>query len=231
MKVPWLSRDDIAAEASELISAYEAMSGKNVVPPVPVEKIIREYLDIKLGTVDFEKELGMKGVLGATYIKARVILIDEKLARSEKTGRACFTCGHEAGHWVLHRQYVKEAQRTGDNRDAIICREIDSNKPIEWQADYFASCLLMPEKPVREAFNDVCGTGVLYVENIRSTIKSSSIFIELCLENWPLIAEAIIETGRFENVSKQAMIIRLQELGLLVNLTCEKAGWKRNMHN
>ena len=33
------------------------------------------------------------------------------------------------------------------------------------------------------------------------------------------------EAGGFSNVSKQAMIIRLQELGLLINLTEVKMDW------
>ncbi|MBN1626109.1 MAG: ImmA/IrrE family metallo-endopeptidase [Deltaproteobacteria bacterium] len=230
MKVPWLSRNAIADKASDLLLGYETMTGEKIHPPVPVEKIIEKYLGIRLGHVNFENRLGMKGVLGATYVKAKLILIDETLAQREKTGRACFTCAHETGHWVLHRQYVQEAQRT-EGKEVIICREVDSKQPIEWQADYFAGCLLMPEKPLREAFNAVCGADVLYMENIRSTVKSSAVLIESCVENWPMIAEATMEAGRFENVSKQAMIIRLQDLGLLVNLTSEKLGWRKNSRN
>jgi Zn-dependent peptidase ImmA (M78 family) len=229
--VPWLSKDAIAKMASDVISGYENVSGGKIVPPVPVENIIEQYLNIKLGNIDFESKLGMKGVLGATYVKARVILIDEKLTQSGKSGRASFTCAHEVGHWVLHRQYVQEAQRTGDDTEVIICREVDSRERIEWQADYFASSLLLPEKHVTEAFNAVTGSDVLYLENIRSTIKSSSIMIESCLENWPIIAQATIDAGNFENVSKQAMVIRLQDLGLLVNLTSEKLGWRKSRPN
>ena len=229
--VPWLSKDAIAKMASDVISGYESVSGEKIVPPVPVENIIEQYLNIKLGNIDFENQLGMKGVLGATYVKAKVILIDEKLTQRGKSGRASFTCAHEVGHWVLHRQYVQEAQRTGDDTEVIICREVDSRERIEWQADYFASCLLLPEKQLRKAFMNVCDSDVLYLENVRSTIKSSAVFVESCIENWPMIADAIIEAGRFENVSKQAMVIRLQDLGLLVNLTSEKLGWRKSRPN
>jgi hypothetical protein len=50
--------------------------------------------------------------------------------------------------------------------------------------------------------------------------------VELCVEQWPFIAAAMCEAGGFSNVSKQAMIIRLQELGLLINLTTEKMNWQ-----
>ena len=45
------------------------------------------------------------------------------------------------------------------------------------------------------------------------------------VEQWPYIAAAMCEAGGFSNVSKQAMIIRLQDLGLLVNRTRKKMDW------
>jgi hypothetical protein len=78
---------------------------------------------------------------------------------------------------------------------------------------------------VRKTFVQLCGLAPLYLQNVRRTILSSSLFIEPCVQNWPLIAEASIHAGGFENVSKQAMIIRLQDLGLLVNFTDHEIGW------
>ena len=46
------------------------------------------------------------------------------------------------------------------------------------------------------------------------------------VEQWPFIAAAMCEAGGFSNVSKHAMIIRLQDLGLLVNKTNKKMDWK-----
>ena len=46
------------------------------------------------------------------------------------------------------------------------------------------------------------------------------------LEQWPFISAAMCEAGGFSNVSKHAMIIRLQDLGLLVNKTGKKMDWE-----
>jgi len=46
------------------------------------------------------------------------------------------------------------------------------------------------------------------------------------LEQWPYIAAAMCEAGGFSNVSRQAMIIRLQDLGLVVNKTGLKMDWE-----
>jgi Zn-dependent peptidase ImmA (M78 family) len=48
--------------------------------------------------------------------------------------------------------------------------------------------------------------------------------------NWPFIARAIQKTGGFSNVSKQAIIIRLQELGLVINETPAEIGWSRKQY-
>ena len=227
MKVPWLPKRQIAHAAESLIADYGNVIGGKLTPPIPVEDMIEKYFHIQLGVLDFENELGMKGVLGATYVDARVICVDESLFQSGCEGRFTFTCAHEVGHWVLHRRYVKKANRGGPEEIAIICRLEKAKEPIEWQADYFASSLLMPEDAVRKTFHKLCGGSPLVLENVGRTFHSSSLFIEPCVQNWPLIAEAAIYNGGFENVSKQAMIIRLQDLGLVINNTPEALGWPK----
>ena len=62
-------------------------------------------------------------------------------------GRLIFTCAHEVGHWCLHRRYVDIAGRTSEEEGVVLCRTDKTQKlPVEWQADYFAGCLLMPEE-------------------------------------------------------------------------------------
>jgi Zn-dependent peptidase ImmA (M78 family) len=99
--------------------------------------------------------------------------------------------------------------------------------PEEWQADYFASCLLMPEQKVVGAFSQVWGGKEMVLDNVRSRLGGTSVCVDPCVENWPLIADAVRDAGRFSNVSKEAMIIRLKELGLVRNKTQAPMGWRR----
>jgi hypothetical protein len=227
MKVPWLPKRQISRVAESVIAGYENKIGRNLTPPISVEEIIENYLHIRLGTMNFETHLGMKGVLGATYVGARVICIDESFSQTGLEGRYTFTCAHEVGHWVFHRQYAKEVNRNRPQELSIICHSERAREPIEWQADYFASCLLMPEEAVKATFARMCGSKPILLENVRGTILSSAFFIEPCVQNWPLIAGATIEAGGLKNASKQAMIIRLQDLGLTVNLTGVQMEWNR----
>jgi Zn-dependent peptidase ImmA (M78 family) len=109
---------------------------------------------------------------------------------------------------------------------AIVCSLKNAKAPIEWQADYFAACLLMPEKEILEAFQKVCGPEPFVISKVRSTVAGEYRSVEPFVEQWPFIAAAMCEAGGFSNVSKQAMIIRLQELGLLINLTTAKMNWQ-----
>jgi len=43
-----------------------------------------------------------------------------------------------------------------------------------------------------------------------------------------MIADKVMDTGGFSNVSKQAMIIRLQKLGLVRNATNVRLTWKES---
>jgi Zn-dependent peptidase ImmA (M78 family) len=225
MRVPWMSKDKIAGRAYDVLVDYQALVGREVQPPIPVEDIIERYLGLNLSFENLEEALDMRGVLGATYVRSRRVCINENLLEKRYEGRMIFTCAHEAGHWVLHRYLVEEAKRFGPRNDTIICRKKNAKLPIEWQADYFATSLLMPEDDVRSAFCMACDTDVLVLNNVLSSLGGTALCIDPCVQNWTLIADVVREAGGFSNVSKQAMMIRMLELGLVVNLTGTRIGW------
>ena len=229
MKVPWLPKSGIEAIATDVLAGYEEMIGAPVAPPIPVEDVIERYLDLRIGFMDFEKTYGFHGVLGAIYVKDRLIYADNALLEDHSEGRLNFTFAHEAGHWVLHRKFVTHAEDSRAERTAIICRKKDAKKPAEWQADFFAACLLMPEKWIKSAFEESIGTRPLLLHNEQRSLSGFH-YIEPCVCNWPFIARAIQNTGGFSNVSKQAIIIRLQELGLVINETTAEIGWHRKQY-
>ncbi len=231
MRVPFLSRAEIAQAAEGVLAGYGEQTGEAVMPPVPVEEILESYLGLHYQYLDLERITGVAGALGATYVQKKFVVLSNTLLAERSRGRAAFTLAHEAGHWVLHRQYVKTVTRTDGPKtpETIFCRARDAKKPMEWQADYFASCLLLPESAVRTAFAAAFAPGTLEVINTRETFSSSAWCFDICADNWPYIAGAVCEAGGFGNVSRQAMIIRLQELGLVVNHTPQVMGWKRSL--
>jgi Zn-dependent peptidase ImmA (M78 family) len=224
MKIPWLPKKTIADAAAAVIAGYAAKINRPVQPPIPVEAIIERGLGIKLAFADLRKKLELNDVLGATYVKEELICVDRSLAEDQDEGRLCFTFAHEAGHWVLHRQLIDQIDRTDGNAGRIYCRIKDARKPAEWQADYFASCLLMPAVAVENAFRTIYGSKALVLYNVKSAYCGPICF-DPCVANWPLLAATVKAAGHFTNVSKQAMIIRLQDLGLVKNETHVRMSW------
>jgi hypothetical protein len=82
----------------------------------------------------------------------------------------------------------------------------------------------MPENAVKEAFSWIYGPGSLEIHSVQGCFDGPICF-DPCVENWPRIAENVQIIGNFTNVSKQAIIIRLQDLGLVVNKTGARMGW------
>jgi Zn-dependent peptidase ImmA (M78 family) len=216
-KIPWLSYQEIAQASSSLLCGYAAFTGRPLSPPIPVEAIIEKYLGLVLEYEDLVELLGIPDVLGATWVEDKRIVIHEPLLEGVE-GRLTFTCAHEVGHWILHREWaIRALQRTGNR--AIVCRDGSAKLRGEWQADYFAACLLMPEAQVRKAFESVFGDEPLVMHNVRGCFGRWAIVLDPALDTAPEIAEAVKVAGGFTNCSREAMRYRLQDLGLLVDMT------------
>jgi len=227
MKVPYLPKQHIAEIAEDVVSDYKALTGTPALPPLPVEDIIERSLGLTLGFIDFEEKYSMPDVYGATYVKKKFIAISTTILDERSEGRYCFTCAHEIGHWVLHRRLVDAAARMAMEEEAVFCREKDAKAPIEWQADYFAGCLLMPEHEVAQAFHQAFGSDDLNLYNVQRIFPTTPFHFDICVDNWQHIADAVRRAGGFSNVSRQAMMIRLQDLGLVINHTGHSINWRR----
>jgi len=156
LDVPYLREKDIQAEALLLLAEY-AQSGKwEISAPVPFEKILELHLKLAFAIEDLRALLSVDDVLGAIWFTAKEVRVDAHLDPSlnpTMLGRFNFTLAHETGHWRLHRQYYQEDPNQGklfDGRGqpAFVCRS-SQKPPAEWQADFFAGCMLMPREVVR----------------------------------------------------------------------------------
>lgn len=224
--VSFLSKAEIQQKASELLDQWGAFTGKEIEPPIPVEAIAEKYLEFTLEYDNLDEMLGLPGVLGATWAKEKRMVINHSLLEGVE-GRIAFTCGHEVGHWILHRKYLFDQEigfcRFGFQADPIIvCRIATSKLRGEWQADYFSACLLMPEEEVVKAYQKVFGQAPLMIFNEKSCFGRNhpvDFVFDPALDTIKEIAQKVIHEGKFTNVSKEAMCYRLNDLGLIINLT------------
>ena len=222
VKVKYLSKQQIEWNAEKLLADFGKSFGVVDQPPVPVEEILETHLKLTMEFDNLTSRLGFPDVLGALWVPDRLVAIDESLDPSEfrqKEGRYRYTVGHEIGHWEQHRYYFLTDPNQGDmfpelrKEPSVICRASQAKEPIEWQADYFSACLLMPGPMVVAAWKQ---------HTSLSTFSTNSGTYEYWRSMNPNAPEtslspdfATAQLARRFQVSKQAMKIRLEALSLL----------------
>ena len=220
IKYPVLKNSIIEKETKKLLNDFIDEKNEKLSAPIPVFDII-EYLGYD---VDFRKD-GVykdKDVLGGTLIDKKIVEINENL--SEHDGRMHFTAAHEVGHIILHVPLYKQNNNKDISDNRIISRKdagFEGNKkePEEWQADKFAAFLLMPSALIKKAFFKNFKRPInVRKKSIRDFFLRKPAFIK-----GYQISEKIIRTGRFNNVSKMAMLNRLIGMGLVKGLSYQKA--------
>jgi Zn-dependent peptidase ImmA (M78 family) len=239
--VPYLSEEQIERDADELLGEYAKGRRAIIAAPIPIEDIVEKHLKLGIEFDDMHRLIGVPrdrpggdaDILGAILFEDRRIVIDESLDPEEypaREGRYRFTLAHEAGgHWRLHRRVFAtgsaQAISFGAMGPSFVCRSSQAKERVEWQADFYASCLLMPKNVVRRAWRERFGN-----DSPRRLQSKNRLALPAELGNE--FVEAIERANRqWENaavndyvrpfaeqflVSMAAMRIRLEKLGLLI---------------
>lgn len=190
-EIPFLPDTEIEKQANALIERYHHKIEPILAPPVPVEKIA-DFL-LELGTEwTLIPDTDDEPILAYIHAESKTIRLNE--ARQDHfdqyMGTYEFTLAHEIGHYELHLTDVEFKQKNFDfgHGKAYLCRDRNKTKDKrEWQAERFASFLLMPS-----------GLLLSTTENVN-------------LLSWPNLYTL---RDKFQ-VSITALKIRLENLGLL----------------
>lgn len=238
--VPYLSEEAIERDAAALLAEYGHARGVTLEAPIPVETIVEKHLKLRIEFDDMHARHnvprpanGQTDILGAIYGDGS-IFIDEGLDPEEnpsKESRYRFTLAHEGGgHWRLHQHLIVQdtAQMSFlDQADEpkFVCRSSEAKRREEWQADFYASCLLMPRKMIFAAWDEMFPDSKPRALQPRTPISHP--FVEI-----PRVIATIGDLNMLESeddalerlcrplaerfaVSPIAMRIRLEKLGLL----------------
>lgn len=217
--VPEYSAQDLENKAEEVLSFFD--EAKLETPaPTPFGEITRRLNKDYNIEIDLAADLGFisarnERILGRFVFNPRAILIDSSL--QQDTGPFNFTLAHEIGHLVLHRKLKLKGDFDPDEisdtkRDLVTGKKILTTPHdwIEWQANRFASSLLMPRPTVRKA---------VIQKQKEMGIRSNIGFIYL--ENKPYsVADYVTQVQHLELVygaSKTAIECRLSDLGILID--------------
>jgi Zn-dependent peptidase ImmA (M78 family) len=108
----------------------------------------------------------------------------------------------------------------------VICRASQANEPIEWQANFFSSCLLMPRRRVHDEWRESLGrTRPLLLSDLRPNgrviMRAQTMIYEQGGSETGAVDDALFEEvakpiARRFGVSAPAMRIRLEKLRLLL---------------
>lgn len=145
----FISKLEIEASA---LDVWLKMESANRQPELPVDaSLIAEFLDLDLvwDTIPDDEQ----GSIAARILPLeKLIEINENIPQL-RGGFGESTIAHEIGHWILHidtekvASYIRLREKGLDLQvKPFLCRGGEDNLArIEWQAQYFAGCLLMPQ--------------------------------------------------------------------------------------
>ncbi|MDV6343146.1 ImmA/IrrE family metallo-endopeptidase [Nitrosomonas sp. Is37] len=203
--VPYKEREEIEALCRETLHKANYTGGV-----VPLDQILK-FLSRNVGLEVRRDSSLATGVLGVISFDPLIIQIDEVQARNEQRTR--FTLAHELGHLLLdHQRYMRRESCHESNLD-LDSPGVISIKDIirmEWQANCFASCLLLPRERLVKSFLIEAaryslvdrGHGLLYLDDQRCNVDA---FYAVTA---PIMSEF--------NVSRSVVKIRLKQLGFLI---------------
>lgn len=239
--VSYVSDEAIEKDAQSLLAEYAHARGVVIEPPIAIDDIIEKHLKIGIEFDDTHRLFGVPrsdvgfdpDILGAIFFDQKRIVIDEGLdpdANPAKEGRYRYTAAHEVGHWRLHRRlFDRDPTQTSlldtNVPPSVICRSSQAKARIELQADFYASCVLMPRKLVFAAWDEA------FPDRKRRVLQPSEErdhpFVEIPRFEYRVFRIAFTKNDdhaldRFATpfaekflVSPIAMRIRLEKLGLL----------------
>jgi Zn-dependent peptidase ImmA (M78 family) len=207
-RLPFKSKADIecVAESALLNAVYKNGA-------VPLERIcvnLRETRGLLVERNVLRPAHLHVGILGRLFFAPPRITTFQ--GSDGNSGRERFTLAHEIGHLLLgHGDFL--AHDSVDQFDGLYSQSAKSGSRLidrmEWQANHFSSCLLMPKATFKSSFFLVIqglnlqnrGFGSLYVDDQRCNV-----------DNLYYVLSALAE---FFEVSRTAAEIRLKQLGLL----------------
>lgn len=157
----YIGKQEITATADRLL----AQIGASAIPPKwpQVADRAADFLELDIQWERFDSV--RDGVVAAKiYPATKEIYLNEAFPLIvDSSGFYQSTLAHEIGHWLLHvdPDDVDIPAIDSDRERVFLCRSLDEQKIKvrhektpeewrEWQAQYFASCLLMPVAKLEE---------------------------------------------------------------------------------
>lgn len=193
--IPFLSSEELKKKAKEI---YQLQ-------PLQTNDVAGEVLAKNFPMIEVRYDNLSQGLLGTIDLRNNIITLSKDIISD--TNRVHFTLAHEIGHLVLHRKFLRKEFSSVDDYIDISILPDKNIKRMEYQANVFASYLLLPE---RKFYYEVA---LLFKEY---SITKGRLYLDHQLCNRRNVSLILQRLSRKFQVSQQAIAIRLKNEKLLI---------------
>ncbi|MGK7872968.1 MAG: ImmA/IrrE family metallo-endopeptidase [Xenococcaceae cyanobacterium] len=210
----FIHKKEIEAKATDILRGMQQVP--NYAPKWPLDASrVAEFLELDVVWDSIPDD--EYGTIAARILPLeRLIEINENIPKL-RSGFGESTVAHEIGHWVLHinsvavERYLRlEEKGVQIKVEPLLCRSDINARGIEWQAQYFASCLLMPQYMLAEVKKgrDLRRWRHLYIMAGELGVTISNLIHRLKDLGWIYLAEGSrkIELGEAVLVGKKRAV-------------------------
>jgi Zn-dependent peptidase ImmA (M78 family) len=149
-----MSKQAIECRAADILMRVESKRKRSLKWPIDAGHVAEALgLDMDCGDIPPDEQ----GAIAAMILPTERKIVMNENNRELPKGFEESSIAHEIGHWELHidqnavSSFV-ELQDCGIEItvEPFLCRSVNTQQGIEWQAQYFAGCLLMPQFKLQE---------------------------------------------------------------------------------
>ena len=156
----FLSDAELERLANRLLARYEERYGPIACPPVPVESILEDVLDLSILWDTVPEKPGQSILAGLDPNNRTVVFNETRLTLIEETpGLYNTVLAHEAGHWEAHVDpaLLDQAPLPDFEREfgCLYRQSGPGGDPREREAHQFMGFLLLPSHLLEEAVREV----------------------------------------------------------------------------
>ncbi len=150
----FIPKQEIECRATDVLMHVQAKRKRPLKWPIDAGHVAETLgLDMDCGDIPPDEQ----GAIAAMILPTERKIVMNENNRELPEGFEDSSIAHEIGHWELHIDQKAVSMFVGlQNRDIettvepFLCRSVNTQQGIEWQAQYFAGCLLMPLSKLEE---------------------------------------------------------------------------------
>ena len=145
----FMPKETIECRAVDVLMRVQAKRKRPLKWPIDAGHVAEALgLDMDCGDIPPDEQ----GAIAAMILPTEGKIVMNENNQELPKGFEESSIAHEIGHWELHidqnavSNFVELRDcGTETTVEPFLCRNVSSQKGIEWQAQYFAGCLLMPQ--------------------------------------------------------------------------------------